>query len=194
MEELDARIGQNVQQLRGDLSQTKLAERMREYGHKWTQPTVVAVEKGERPLRLAEAAALGRILGRSIPDLIEEEHAVAAYALAERISRLRNSALVLFEEDEQLRLELAVLLDSIPPERMDGRLRAIGESWIDAPIEDVVREFRKYQAAEGARETYLSGTSDERMDEIKKQQAGSWLGRLHDAEVMNAYGERQAEA
>lgn len=71
MAEIDEAIGQNLQRLRGEMSQTVLASRMKALGHKWTQPTVVAVEKGERPLRLAEAKDIGEILGIDIKGLVQ---------------------------------------------------------------------------------------------------------------------------
>lgn len=58
----DAQIGRNLARLRGDMSQKELAVAMRERGHKWSQATVWNVERGERPLRLTEATALGDIL------------------------------------------------------------------------------------------------------------------------------------
>ena len=58
----DQRIGRNIQALRGDMTQSDLAAGMRERGWKWTQPTVTSVEKGDRPLRLAEAVSLSEIL------------------------------------------------------------------------------------------------------------------------------------
>lgn len=58
----DEQIGRNLMHLRGDRPQTEIAEAMRERGYKWSQATVWAVEKGERPLRLTEADDLSRIL------------------------------------------------------------------------------------------------------------------------------------
>lgn len=38
---------------------------MRKLGHRWTQATVWAIEKGERSLKLAEAVSLAQVLGLS---------------------------------------------------------------------------------------------------------------------------------
>lgn len=73
----DAVIGQNSARLRGAMSQKALAERMKDRGWKWVQSTVASVEKGERPLRLREAADLASILGCSIEDLMNPPAAVA---------------------------------------------------------------------------------------------------------------------
>lgn len=70
MAKTDATIGQNLQRLRGEMSQTAIANEMKNRGHRWTQPTVVAVEKGERPLRLAEAVDLAWILDQRLDALL----------------------------------------------------------------------------------------------------------------------------
>lgn len=67
----DESIGNAVRIARGEMSQTELANRMREYGHKWVQQTVVAVEKGNRSLRLAEAFDLVKIL--QLPNMFDLE-------------------------------------------------------------------------------------------------------------------------
>lgn len=61
---LDALIGENVAKLRqqADLSQADLARAMTHAGWTWHQQTVLKVEKGHRPLRLAEAVTLARLL------------------------------------------------------------------------------------------------------------------------------------
>lgn len=64
MSEKDELIGRNLTELRGELSQAEIAKAMREKGHKWSQATVWAIERGERPLRLSEADDLRVILGR----------------------------------------------------------------------------------------------------------------------------------
>jgi hypothetical protein len=61
--EQDKRIGQTVLILRGDRTQQAVAVAMRDRGWKWSQATVWSVEKGDRPLRLAEADDLAGVLG-----------------------------------------------------------------------------------------------------------------------------------
>ncbi|WP_314473842.1 helix-turn-helix transcriptional regulator [uncultured Microbacterium sp.] len=68
----DKEIGARVRRLRGDLSQKVLAELMKERGWKWSQPTVVSIEGGERPLKLAEAEDLAGVLGASMADLLDD--------------------------------------------------------------------------------------------------------------------------
>lgn len=64
MSSLDSTIGQNIQRIRGTLTQEELAVRMRKLGHPWTKMTVYNIERGERQLRLAEASDLLKSLGR----------------------------------------------------------------------------------------------------------------------------------
>lgn len=64
------RIGQAVALLRRGSSQQAVADAMRARGHeKWSQSTVWAVEKGTRPLRLAEAQDLASVLGCQLWEL-----------------------------------------------------------------------------------------------------------------------------
>lgn len=70
---VDQAIGKRVKSARGKTAQTAVAAEMKELGHKWSQATVWAIEKGDRALKLAEAQDLAMILGVSITDLIEDE-------------------------------------------------------------------------------------------------------------------------
>jgi|GEM_PF-1577207 len=65
----DVLAGENLAILRGDVSQAALAERMRERGWKWSQATVWAIEKGDRPLRLAEAVDVLDVLRAGVGGL-----------------------------------------------------------------------------------------------------------------------------
>ena len=61
----DVLAGRNLAILRGDMTQATLAAKMRDLGWKWSQATVWAVEKGDRPFRLAEAQDVLGLLGRT---------------------------------------------------------------------------------------------------------------------------------
>lgn len=61
--EQDRQIGRTMAILRGDKTQQAVADEMRRRGWRWSQATVWSVEKGERPLRLAEADDLATVLG-----------------------------------------------------------------------------------------------------------------------------------
>ncbi|MDJ1115401.1 helix-turn-helix domain-containing protein [Microbacterium dauci] len=94
MSQHDDLIGENLARLRDSVSQTELANRMRERGHKWTQPTVVAVEKGERPLRLGEAIDIAEVLGVDLQDLVDYPAALTFYNQMVRAEESRAQMLL----------------------------------------------------------------------------------------------------
>lgn len=63
MNDRDVQVGRNIAAYRAGRSQQWLADAMRSFGWKWSQATVWAVEKGERPLRLSEALDVAMLLG-----------------------------------------------------------------------------------------------------------------------------------
>lgn len=65
-------IGQIVQEWRGERSQQAIADEMRDRGHRWSQATVWSVEKGDRPLKLTEAADLADICEKHVVDLTRD--------------------------------------------------------------------------------------------------------------------------
>lgn len=69
----DQQVGRNITLFRGSITQQDLAERMRQSGFKWSQATVWATEKGDRPVRLAEVVALSRILEKPYDAFFLEE-------------------------------------------------------------------------------------------------------------------------
>lgn len=87
----DQLIGQAVIALRGDQTQQAVADAMRERGWKWSQATVWSVEKGDRPLRLAEAGDLAEVLGASVNDLLLDETEREIEGHARWVSRQRGT-------------------------------------------------------------------------------------------------------
>lgn len=80
----DRAIGELVKSARGSTAQTAVAKAMKELGHKWSQATVWAVEKGDRALKLAEGRDLAMILGVSVLDLLEDQAGSDAYVWTRR--------------------------------------------------------------------------------------------------------------
>lgn len=68
----DEQIGRNIARFRGTVSQKQIASEMRALGWKWSQATMWSLEKGERPLRLAESEDLARVLRVPVTDLLQE--------------------------------------------------------------------------------------------------------------------------
>ncbi|OJU43626.1 MAG: hypothetical protein BGN98_10445 [Microbacterium sp. 69-7] len=145
MNDHDELIGRNLARLRLDVSQTELATKMRALGHKWTQPTVVSIEKGERPLRMSEALDVASVLGVDLYDLVKypaaldffhqqvraEDSAGQLYAWAQRyemdIRDLARKAAAYAAEtgatlDDELKLtmvDLGVPADQVPSARAE---------------------------------------------------------------------------
>lgn len=95
MSQTDENIGAALTRLRGEKSQQWVADRMRNRGWKWTQTTVWNVERGERPLRLAEAKDLGEILETDVHFFLldgpGQDFEVASMAMFQAAEALRES-------------------------------------------------------------------------------------------------------
>lgn len=108
----DERIGENLQALRGSMSQAALAAQMKKRGWRWSQPTVAAVEKGERPLKLAEAEHLVEILGLAeIEELTERPFRTLADNAWGRMVRASDALRLAAVEFWESQRHLAALAD-----------------------------------------------------------------------------------
>lgn len=85
--EMDRWIGESVVYLRGHMSQKALAAAMSARGHKWSQSTVWSVEKGDRPLRLAEAHDLAEALDATVEVLLVPPMDISYWRAVESIHR-----------------------------------------------------------------------------------------------------------
>ncbi len=84
----DVTIGLAVASLRGaaGLSQQQVADRMRELGWRWVQPTIWSIEQGRRPVRLAEAVDLATVLGVQLHDLLRPRETSPIGSLVDDLS------------------------------------------------------------------------------------------------------------
>ncbi len=122
MSEHDEIIGRNLARLRDSVSQTDLASRMRTRGHKWTQPTVVSIEKGERPLRVSEAMDVSEILGVDLYDLVTYPPALTFYYQMSRTEEARAQMLawaLRYEAQAQLLVKEAAEYQKATGESLD---------------------------------------------------------------------------
>src|SRR5689334_14637275 len=69
-EQLVGRQVRLLRQARG-WSQQDVAERMRPYGHQWSQATVTRLEAATRPIRLNEVADLAALFGIPVAQFLE---------------------------------------------------------------------------------------------------------------------------
>jgi transcriptional regulator with XRE-family HTH domain len=124
----DEQIGRNVARLRGEMSQKELASKMRARGWKWSQATLWAVEKGERPLRLTESEDLAEVLG--VPSSLlryPDAHSDVMERVREsgRAARdLEVAVRVLRESNAELALAAAKRRDEIAGTHMDELVRS----------------------------------------------------------------------
>ncbi|WP_439593599.1 hypothetical protein [Microbacterium sp.] len=143
----DVEIGRNVARVRGLVSQKDLADEMRRRGFRWSQATVWAVEKGERPLRLAEAEALGKIM--------DIHHTVLLYSsegidlvyefrdFGDLMDEIQELAYLSFERQRRL----AALVDRHPAdwEEDEDSEAVLARNAVDAAIEGIVRAEAHYR-------------------------------------------------
>lgn len=140
----DEAIGENVRRLRGNVSQTELADRMRNRGHRWSQPTVVSVEKGERALRLTEAVDLAALLDAPI-QMFAAPNAEVSIASTRRVlsdarSELQDAAARYDNARVEYKWAVFAAIDAggVPNERAATR-----DDWMRDSPEDVIRRFRE---------------------------------------------------
>lgn len=146
----DQQIGRNLARLRGDMPQKDLAEAMRDFGFKWSQATVWSVEKGERPLRLTEAGALGAILERSEFLLTQPEPLSVVQAHASDVQRACRDLRAAVERYDDRRFQLASALESVPPGLRGSPYVEGGGDLVELGAHDVIDELYREIDAEHA--------------------------------------------
>lgn len=105
------------------MSQSALASAMRGRGWKWSQPTVAAIEKGERALKVAEVEDLVAILGTEVMGLLSGE--VMLRSGFERVEHERNLLVAAVGNYTQALVDYARLADSVSNLSVDERF------WLD---------------------------------------------------------------
>lgn len=108
----DKLIGQRLAHYRGAMSQAELAAHMKDLGWKWSQSTVWSIERGDRPLRLAEAEDLLPILDLvSVAQLTSSTADIDLSQLRQRVRNARESAVRAIHVYNHARLDLAFAAD-----------------------------------------------------------------------------------
>lgn len=130
---LNARIGRNLAHYRGDMSQRELANKVREYGPRWTHLTVASVEKGERPLRADEVVVLLDLLRiPSFKALIAREETTQLSSILESCKKalfgVRRESTFLIRAREALQGELDRTQAGQPDELLEEASRILLES------------------------------------------------------------------
>lgn len=86
--DIDRNVAANLRQFRerGGVSQDELAQRMSERGFGFTQATIWKIERGQRPVKISEAVALGESLG-----MISWTHLTEEPALTRHLADLQDA-------------------------------------------------------------------------------------------------------
>lgn len=156
----DVRIGKNVRRLREarGLSQAALAERMRQAGWKWSQPTVAAIEKGERSLKFAEAMNLFSLPVLDVDDvtqLLTVPHVDMWWAatgnVVRRAEQLRDAATIYRLAQDQLAQITAGLTEAgfDVPEPEDEGMQLLRESGTEVVRAHLARQFDETPDSDG---------------------------------------------
>lgn len=109
---LDSAIGLKTssQRKRLDWTQTRLAQAMQDQGWPWTDQVVIKVEKGQRPVRLAESQALASIFGIEISDLLSKTLSRTISDLIVKGAHAQRDAEAKQGEAADLKLQVARLM------------------------------------------------------------------------------------
>jgi hypothetical protein len=147
MSDRDAAIGQNLIRLRGEKSQQDVADAMRAAGYKWSQATVWAVEKGERPLRLAEAESLAEVLGTRIDNFTRTESFVKLEIARSRVYEAFERLKADMNDFYDRQFFLALVAEDV---EISETMRDFIEDWLRMTPEHIgslVRSAREGEAA-----------------------------------------------
>jgi len=181
----DAQIGRNLARFRGQRPQKDVADAMRERGHKWSQATVWAVEKGDRPLRLTEAQDVMRILGMHTWDLTRTDSR-AGLALALRDMNTTSRKLrEIAQEYLRAQMLVASYADVLEEHAEDGLgLESLLEdttAWLSTSPEAEVTSARKERRAEQEAQRRIDNLD---LPEEARQQIESYQPELGRFEAM----------
>ncbi|MBP3977846.1 helix-turn-helix domain-containing protein [Microbacterium sp. BLY] len=141
----DKELGENVRRFRGDMSQKALAERMNELGARWSQPTVAAIERGERSLKFTEVTMLSEALQLPIGHFVSPGIATEVLQRARATLVAHDQLKAAIRAYENTRLQLAATLDSVAPDDVTNHQLIVGESWVERGVLDVIEEMREEQ-------------------------------------------------
>ncbi len=171
----DAEIGANLTRIRAGRSQKDLADAMRERGFKWSQATVWSVEKGERPLRLTEAQALGGVLSINHDLLLAQPEELDLHAESAYFTDLLEDIRELAYESYSVQRRLARAVDDRPDaERAGIGLTQVVRNAVDAAAEGLAR------ADEDARSSSADTAWTQSLNESGSEFSGAFLTRIQD--------------
>lgn len=188
----DEQIGRNLASMRGDMSQKDLADEMRKRGFKWSQATVWSIEKGERPLRLAEAESVADIVVRPLDVLLARDGEASVHAATRVVNGRYKKILEAMESYDEGRAHLAMALDAIPDSEKSGLLR-VATDWVTATVDQALEDYRNSSESEFAAMLARYAITQDQYDATNRRD--EWLDRYNSAQRRFREGrvnERQA--
>ncbi len=146
-DDLNARVGENIRRLREarGFSQTELA---RYLGESYRQQTVLKVEKGTRPLKLAEAVKIAEVLAVEVKDLyrsdsVGQQQVAQIAGMFSTVQKLYDDTRQAIAELEGWRFDMGAMLDSTDVDDFPPKLEEAVRSWSrDDLVEACVDEAR----------------------------------------------------
>jgi hypothetical protein len=156
----DEQIGKNIRRVRGDKSQKDVAAAMSDRGWKWSQSTVWSVEKGERPLRVAEAEDLATILGTfthyfTLPDPESRVHEYMLWMV--QANKELSEAISQFYTGQ---VNLAMIADAYESELWPSTLEGV-RGWLMETPATVATRIRQREQMEGNIDNFAHLGDDE---------------------------------
>ncbi len=147
---------------------------MRDRGFKWSQATVWSVEKGERPLRLTEAQALGGVLSINHDLLLAQPEELDLHAEAAYFAELLEDIRELAYESYSVQRRLARAVDDRPDaERAGVVLTQVARNAVDAAAEGLARADEDAQSSKSETEWTQS------LNEGGSEFSEAFLARIH---------------
>lgn len=156
---------------RSETSQTDVARAMKERGHGFHQQTVDRIEKGTRPVRLDEAYAIAEILGSDLSLMTVAPGRAALHSISERLAETERSILQSLADFAELRIQMALRLDTTDDEDLPPAWEEIYGSWVERTPIDLVGAHLRAEAASDAAEAIRSGSQE-------ADESDGWVGVL----------------
>jgi transcriptional regulator with XRE-family HTH domain len=148
----DAQVGHNLQRIREarGVSQADLAARLGKLGLPFHQQTILKVEKGQRPLRLAEAQAIATVLGVDLKLISageDEEVLLATDRAHDALTAARKAARAFYDAQAELR----AALDKTPEDRIGDDDLTIAYNFVHTNLTDQLHSDQLQRQAREAR-------------------------------------------
>lgn len=176
--EEDQRIGKSVATYRGDRSQAEVASAMRNAGWKWAQNTVSAIEAGERPLRLAEARDLAKILGmESLSEMFHQDEYTVLRSWAHKTREAHQELQAASRRFEECQVQLAMAGDLAEAAGIPQTNAVVMplESWLTMSASEAILRDRNSEGLHPTREQQ-AWFREQNSQGINR---GKWLNTLY---------------